>query len=133
MKALTSYPLRKIYKDYHDYAVNGHGYEFNEEYGGYGYIYNPNGMWDWYQIGGRWPAMFLVKEDCREYTIGERSWASNDRYPAPEGYIWVCGSRKKDIEWQVMREWENHCAAERYRNTQKCSAADNCLKKSAAA
>ena len=115
MKPLPAFPIRKVYKDMNDYAEKGLGYDYIDEYQGYGYIYNPNGMWDWYQIGGRWPAMFLVKQDCTEYTIGERSWASSDRYPAPEGYIWVCGARKKDIEWQVMREWKNQRTADEYR------------------
>ena len=63
-------------------------------------------MWDWYQIGGRWPVTFLVKADCTEYSFGERSWGNySKKYPAPEGYMWVSAARKKDICWDVMRSW----------------------------
>jgi len=62
-------------------------------------------FYDWCVIGGRWPRRFLVKESCKEYSIGERSWDDIDRkIDAPEGYFWVAAARKKDIEWQAMRE-----------------------------
>lgn len=115
MKALPSYPRKKLYKSFQDYAECYCGFEYCEKYDGYGYFYNPNAMCDWYQVGGRWPAMFLVKENCTEYTIGERSWCNDHtEYKAPEGYIWVCGTRKKHIEWQAMRDWRNQKAAERF-------------------
>jgi hypothetical protein len=58
-------------------------------------------------IGGRWPEMFLVKEDCQEYSNGECSLDDNEeKNKAPEGYRWVTAARKKDIQWQIMREWE---------------------------
>ena len=51
--------------------------------------------------------MFLVKDDCEEYSIGERSWSNSEtKYEAPEGYRWVVAARKKDIQWQVMHEWK---------------------------
>ena len=115
MKALPDYPRKKLYASFNDYAENERGFSYDEEHGGYGYICNPNAKWDWYQIGGRWPEMFLVKDSCTDYSLGERSWCNADvKLVAPEGYIWVCAAKKKDIEWQVMREWHEKKARERF-------------------
>lgn len=115
MEALSDYPRNRLYKSFEDYAENERGYSYDEEHGGYGYLCNPNGMWDWYQIGGRWPEMFLVKSSCTDYSFGERSWCNEDKESvAPEGYVWVCAARKKDIEWQVMREWLEKKAREHF-------------------
>lgn len=59
--------------------------------------------------------MFLVKKECTEYSLGESSpFSSNDGCLAPEGYRWVCCARKKDIQWDVMRNWLNNRATDRY-------------------
>lgn len=115
MKALVNYPRKKLYKSLEDYVIEVRNGVQDPETGKFGYRFNPNGVWDWYSVGGRWPAMFLVKHSCKEYTTGERSWTNTSvMYPAPEGYIWVCGARKKDIEWNVMRDWLNSRATERF-------------------
>lgn len=115
MVALPNYPRKKLYKSFEKYAEERCGFSFDEKHQGYGYYYNPNAIWDWYSIGGRWPEMFLVKDDCTEYSIGERSWCNSDRKSeAPEGYRWVCAARKKDIAWDAMRDWRNQKAAERF-------------------
>ena len=66
-------------------------------------------------LGGRWPYMFLVKKTCTEYAIGKISWAHRREVPeAPKDYQWVCGARKKDIEWQAMHEWKRKELTERF-------------------
>lgn len=105
MKALPDYPFKKLYKTMHEYAIDYCDYEYDEATEGYGYYCNPNAMWDWYQIGGRWPVTFLVKDTCTEYSFGERSWGNGDtEFPCPEGYMWVSAARKKDIEWAAMKD-----------------------------
>ena len=87
---LPNYPRQKVYKTFEKYAEDYRGYEYNEEEKGYGFNCNPNAMWDWYQIGGRWPVTFLVKADCTEYSFGERSWGNySKKYPAPEGFMFI--------------------------------------------
>ena len=104
-----------MYKTFEKYAEDYRGYEYNKEEKRYGFYCNPNAMWDWYQIGGRWPVTFLVKADCTEYSFGERSWGNySKKYPAPEGYMWVSAARKKDICWDVMRSWYIAQDTERY-------------------
>lgn len=106
MTVLPTYPCTKLFKSLEDYAEY-RGIPFDEQKERYGFWYNHNAMWDWYSIGGRWPNMFLVKDTCMEVSVGERSWCNSGReYKAPEGYIWVCAARKKDIDWQKMREWD---------------------------
>ncbi|MFR9200109.1 MAG: hypothetical protein ACLVML_04720 [Candidatus Gastranaerophilaceae bacterium] len=103
MLALQQYPIKKLYKNSTEYAEAYCGYDYYNEYNAYGYLHNPNSFWDWYSIGGRWPFQFLVKETA-EHIVGERSWGDDDATrEAPEGYIWVCGARKKDIAWDVMK------------------------------
>ena len=111
MSVVLNYPYKKIYKTLDDFAENYKSVSYNEDFKGYGYTYNPQAFYDWCVIGGRWPRMFLVKNDCAEYSIGERSWCNKDEeYEAPDGYHWVAAARKKDIQWQVMRDWRFECA-----------------------
>ncbi len=112
--ALTEYPVKKLYPTLEQYAEEHCGYDFDREHNAYGYYCNPNAFWDWYSIGGRWPFQFLVR-DTAEYIRGERSWGNEDTAcEAPEGYLWVCGARKKDIAWELMKEWEVQHARKRF-------------------
>jgi len=115
MAALPAYPMRKLYPTFAAYAEEYCGYNYEEEYEAYGYFNNPKAFWDWYQIGGRWPFMFLVKEDCTYIIEGERSWATEGYdQPGPEGYKWVAGARKKDIEWDLMKTLATEPATKRF-------------------
>ena len=122
--ALPNYPRSKVYKSFKAYAEDFRGYSYNSEHKAYGYVCNPNAMWDWYQIGGRWPTMFLVKDTCTEYSLGERSWCNeNEEFPAPDGCMWVSAARKKDILWDEIREWTKKQAIERYKELSDIFAA----------
>lgn len=106
MKALPNYPICKLYSSFDEYARKHWGLQYYSEKDAYGLYYNPDAYFDWYNIGGRWSELFLVKEDCKEYSIGECSlFCDDDSRPHPEGYKWACAARKKDIEWQVMKDW----------------------------
>lgn len=115
MAALPAYPRKTLYKSFEEYVEERYGLSFNEECQGYGYYYNPNAMWDWYSIGGRWPEVFLVRDSCTEYSSGERSWCNADKQlVAPNGYFWVCAARKKDIAWDEIRNWRNQKVKEQF-------------------
>lgn len=111
---LPNYPRQKVYKTFEKYAEDYRGYEYNKEEKRYGFYCNPNAMWDWYQIGGRWPVTFLVKADCTEYSFGERSWATTAKIPCSRRIYVGFGSKKKDICWDVMRSWYIAQDTERY-------------------
>lgn len=113
--ALPQYPVASLYLSFKDYAEACSPYDYNKKHKKYGYYCNPNARWDWYQIGGRWPEMFLVRTDCKEYSEGERSWCNEDaQLEAPEGYIWVSAARKKDIDWDAMRKWDHQKTVKAY-------------------
>lgn len=116
MDVIRNYPYKKIYKTFDDFAKKCCGFTYNEHFGGYGYTFNPNAFYDWCVIGGRWPKVFLVKEDCPEYSIGDRSWNNEKLYEAPDGYRWVAAARKKDIQWQAMKDWKMECAKKDFHN-----------------
>jgi len=129
MVAYRDYPYKKLYKTFDDFATKEKYFDYNEEYKGYGYLYNPDAFWDWYQIGGRWPKMFLVKDTCEEYSIGERSWCNESKkYEAPEGYMWVAAARKKDIEWQAHFDWNLKKKTEFYNELLECFQKGECPK-----
>lgn len=113
-KLLPNYPRSKLYKSFDEYVEEEMGGCRNGETGRYGEWFNPDGIYDWYSVGGRWPERFLVKMDCTEYSYGERASMKDSKYPAPEGYRWVACARKKDIQWDAMRAWRNQQATERF-------------------
>ena len=116
MSAVLNCSFRKIYKSLHEFATDYCSYDFDDESQRYGYYCNPNAMWDWYQIGGRWPVTFLVKEGCSEYSYGERSWGNaEETYPAPAGFKWVSAARKKDIQWDAMKAWRLQAAQKQFK------------------
>lgn len=105
LRLLQNYPNQKLYKSYSEMA-DDYGYSFDEDHAAYGYYLNPNTKWDWYFLGGSQPDWFLVKNTCREYVVAP----TDEAVPCPEGYMWVCAARKKDIEWEIMRQWRTDCA-----------------------
>lgn len=70
MTVIPNYPYKKLYKTFERFAEEEQCMDYNKEFDGYGYLYNPNAFWDWYQIGGRWPNLFLVKNAQRVSIAG---------------------------------------------------------------
>lgn len=107
MTFLPNYPIKKIFKTYKDYMEFYCGYMYDEDKDAYGYYTNPSSFYDWYEIGGRWPYMFLVPSDCAFSIEGDTNWFSQEAAEppyAPDGYKWTAGARKKDIAWDVMKQ-----------------------------
>lgn len=71
--------------------------------------YNPNSKWDWYEIGGRWNKILLVKEEVKDIEEGTPSWGNLDSInkKAPEEFKWVTGAKIKDIEFEKAIEFNN--------------------------
>ena len=116
MKVRQNVPFTDIYPTISEFVEDQNSWMvYLEEKDAYGFYYNPNAFYDWYSIGGRWPDMFLVKDDCLEYGIpGWSIYEGRIKTEAPEGYRWTCAARKKDIEWQVMFEWKVKKSEEKY-------------------
>ena len=106
LKLLPEYPVKRLWPSWERFAEDFYGCTYDEEMKAYGYYKNPNAKWDWYVVGGRWPHEFLVRKDCQ--TVLEAEWPEADpesRMPvAPSGFRWVCGARKADIQWDIMKE-----------------------------
>ena len=112
-EAVPSCSYKKVYRTFEEFATESRGCVYDEEEQAYGYYFNPNGFYDWYVIGGRWPCVFLVKDTCEEYSFGE-SYRINETGGAPEGYLWVSAARKKDIEWDAMMSLAKKNARDNY-------------------
>lgn len=63
--------------------------------------YNPDSKWDWYEIGGRWSGMLLIKTSVLK-EAGYKQVQTNTE--PPPGYCWVNQAKVKHIEWDKMRE-----------------------------
>lgn len=116
IQVIENVPYSKVYQSFEEFVEKEYGTPYFEEQKAFGYYYNPSAFYDWYSIGGRWPDMFLVKDDCKEYGIADRSgiYCRDRTEKVPEGYHWTCAARKKDIAWQVMYDWELEQAKQRY-------------------
>jgi hypothetical protein len=58
----TKIPIKELHPDFDAWAMEYHGATEKEEGSGvYGYWHNPNGHWDWYELGGRWTGTLKLK------------------------------------------------------------------------
>lgn len=103
-RPLPAYPVKKLYPSVREYMEQYWGCVYSEEDRAYGYYENPNAFWDWFEVGGRWPHWFLVKEDCLYAVRGGQNTVRIRTRTAPEGYQWVAGARKRDIAWDEMKQ-----------------------------
>jgi len=97
---IPDYPVKSLLT-FEQYCRDYHGYRKLPD-GRVGYYHNPNANWDWYEIGGRFPGLLLVKDDVKDILPLSESEDKNTRHPT--GYRYVNGARMKDIEWYKMRE-----------------------------
>lgn len=97
---LPACPNTQVYPTFDAFMDEWHGMSNNNLQHRYGYFSNPQAEWDWYQIGGRWPGAFLVKDSTEDFISSEDS-GEDDNVP---GYKSCSGARKKDICWDKMKE-----------------------------
>lgn len=111
---LPNYPLKKLYKTLESYLENYCGYKYDEDQQAYGYYSNPDAQWDWFEIGGRWPFQFLVSKQAKAVIKGRGYSEEDAEKDVPEGYHWVAGARKADIEWSLMKSIAVEKATEQF-------------------
>lgn len=51
------------YSNAKEWVVGWSGIYLNKEETAYGYYTNPNGHWDWFEIGGRWSGIIKLKHE----------------------------------------------------------------------
>lgn len=108
-----TFSFKEKYATLEEFAKEWWGFkERDPETGRYGFWENPHAKWDWYEVGGRWANMLLVKDSVTEYVQGGH-YGRHEEREAPEGYRWVDGARIKDIEFDKMEEYSRE-SAEKY-------------------
>lgn len=100
------YPINKLYKSFREYIKE---FCHIEDTGNFNYINsddkiikitNPNGKWDWYQIGGRWSGKLISKKQTVGIKIiGEKAWFNGDQTNG--GFDSLL---KRDIDIALMKE-----------------------------
>jgi hypothetical protein len=93
-------PVKELYKTFEEFA-DACGAERDSLANRYGYWGNPNGIWDWYTIGGRWRSPFFALKQGRNGIIGIAETCSLVR-PATDG--WADHALKGDIDFEAIRE-----------------------------
>jgi hypothetical protein len=92
-------PFKNIYKTFAEFCEKWHGSHADED-GNYGYWFNPDAKWDWYQIGGRWHGFFWQKRGADSGEQGDKSWCNEmDKFDARQ----VDSILKKDVDLEAMR------------------------------
>lgn len=101
------------YHALHTYLVDGCGYIQDADTGAYGLWRNPNSKWDWYEIGGRWKNMLILKPDTKATSQGalERLLTFDPVRPGPvrcdQAKIKnVCLESDRAAYQQALRFWE---------------------------
>lgn len=59
-------PFRETYSTFEAFAKDWCGHSGPQKNGRYGHYANPNGHWDWYEIGGRWSGFFPLTAHRRD-------------------------------------------------------------------
>ena len=97
--------IKDKYPDYEDYLKHWHGLEPNEPQG---YWDNPNGKWDWFEVGGRYTGSLKTKPN----KTGITGKPGLDTPIAKDG--WCDQALKGDIDFEGMRVSAEEKAAELY-------------------
>lgn len=99
-------PLKELYSSLDEFATEY--YYPKDENGRYGYVANPNSKWDWYQVGGRWPGMLILKKNATgskgSVTLLASHEFRNRAYSSIDGQQRVDSALIKDIDWEKMKE-----------------------------
>lgn len=98
---------KEEYPDVNAYAKDYYGYHKNGKH--WGYLSNPEGRWDWWEIGGRWTGYFKLKDGKRGVT-GEPGIGTKPN----EDPTCADQALKGDIDFDTMRREESERAGARW-------------------
>ena len=102
-------PVKECYPTWTEYAREYCGYQPDDE-GRYGYWYNPNAKWDWYQLGGRWTGLLKLKRTINsEARVGSAGLMTKEA-----GWGYADQARIEDIDLEGMQEEARVKAEETY-------------------
>jgi len=91
------------YGDIRQWLDVWHGFTYSEEHNAWGYWSNPYAKWDWYQIGGRWAGLLVLKPGKKGHR-GEESWTWDGEgpYKPDDNRARVDQALFDDIDWDFM-------------------------------
>jgi len=67
-------PFRELYSTFGQFMEDWCDMKRNPKTGFYGYWHNPNGFWDWWQIGGRWTGTHTDYDPTKDERNIEMCW-----------------------------------------------------------
>ncbi|MDY6957515.1 MAG: hypothetical protein SVK08_00020 [Halobacteriota archaeon] len=89
-------PIKEVYQTYDEYMTKYYACEKEDSM--YGRFFNPDGKWDWLEIGGRWVDFFRVKDGADVHTLhGDPAWMMKD-YDHKDGRCDIAMKKHIDIE-----------------------------------
>lgn len=125
--AYEEFVPKDIEKDYEKYKKGKESLEEWAERNGYhkqgdsfGYMSNPNAKWDWFEVGGRWAGMLVLKKGLGVPSDGrgDKSWTwdhkGEDPYEAKDQREVADIAKIKDIDWPFLHKEAYKLAAQRY-------------------
>lgn len=112
----------EIWDTFEEYMSDWCGEKRDEFHNRYGYWHNPNGHWDWFQIGGRWRGKLPVHTTAEVQGLGEKSW-TNKEEPDVDGSVDYAYLKDIDFNLLNVRQQENinsfWLSWERYQNLEQ--------------
>lgn len=96
-------PFRILFPTFSKFLKDWCGYEYDKEFGAYGYMANEDGKWDWHTIGGRWAGSLPLKKGRKD--IDGKTGVDNNAWEAKNKKILKgrCDSAlKKNIDWNAL-------------------------------
>lgn len=116
--------LTEYYPTFEKYMEDYEGYKRPDpKTGKYGYWFNPQAKWDWFQVGGRWAGYFLIKPEYQAVHFGEKPEFGWEHTDYPEGRKLmeqklqegrVDTALKRHIDFEAMMQYGRDKAAKRY-------------------
>lgn len=100
-------PFSEVYNTLEDFAREWHGYKTNDD-GRIGRWTNPNSKWDWYEVGGRWPNVLILKEQRKR------------RLGPPAAPRRADSALASEVDWDAMLEGNVAKALTKYDYLHEC-------------
>lgn len=96
--------IRERYSSIEEFAYQDYGCRKDDKTGRFGFYQNPNGKWDWYQLGGRWPGELILKKGTEGISApGSKKFDKSAYFPF-KGHKRVDSALIKDIDWEKIKE-----------------------------
>lgn len=103
--ALVDVPAKEImtlgeYAEYCGYCKYKQDENIPDEDAVFGYYFNPNAEWDWFQIGGRWNNSIKTKSGvfCNSCKIGEIDFTPDERKMEINRHFWEIVVNKEPLK-----------------------------------